>query len=35
METLNTFNHPTFLVGDQTVTSTLFGKITGTFTAAA
>ncbi|MEP7364951.1 MAG: TonB-dependent receptor [Acidobacteriota bacterium] len=28
-ETYNTFNHPTFDLGDQTVTSTTFGKITG------
>jgi len=27
----NFFNHPTFLIGDQTVTSSTFGKITGTF----
>jgi hypothetical protein len=25
----NLFNHPTFAIGDQTVTSTTFGKITG------
>jgi hypothetical protein len=31
METFNAFNHPTFSVADQTVTSTNFGKITGTF----
>jgi hypothetical protein len=27
----NIFNHPTFLIGDQTATSTTFGKITSTF----
>jgi hypothetical protein len=30
-EAANVFNHPTWSVGDQTVTSTTFGKITGTF----
>ncbi|MBK7926220.1 MAG: hypothetical protein IPJ98_01640 [Bryobacterales bacterium] len=28
METFNTFNHPTFDIGDQTVTSVNFGRIT-------
>jgi hypothetical protein len=27
----NIFNHPTFAIGDQTATSTTFGKITSTF----
>jgi hypothetical protein len=27
----NIFNHPTWNFGDQTVTSTNFGRITGTF----
>ncbi|MBI1765863.1 MAG: TonB-dependent receptor [Acidobacteria bacterium] len=31
MESTNIFNHPTWSVGDQTVTSTSFGRITGTF----
>ena len=30
----NIFNHPTFAIGDQTATSTTFGKITGTFAGA-
>ena len=29
MEASNFFNHPAFVIGDQTVTSTTFGKITG------
>jgi hypothetical protein len=31
MDSTNFFNHPAFSIGDQTVTSTTFGKITGTF----
>ncbi len=31
MEAANIFNHPTWSVGDQTVTSANFGRITGTF----
>lgn len=31
MDAANVFNHPTFFVGDQTVTSTTFGKITSTY----
>ena len=31
MDSINFFNHPAFSIGDQTVTSTTFGKITGTF----
>jgi hypothetical protein len=31
MESVNIFNHPTFNVGDQSIGSTNFGKITGTF----
>jgi hypothetical protein len=34
MDVSNFFNHPAFQIGDQTVTSTTFGKITGTFTGA-
>ena len=34
MDVTNFFNHPTFTIGDQTVTSTTFGKITGTFAGA-
>ena len=34
MDVTNFFNHPTFTIGDQTVTSTTFGKITSTFTGA-
>jgi hypothetical protein len=30
MDVSNFFNHPTFLIGDQTVTSSTFGKITQT-----
>ena len=30
----NIFNHPTFQIGDQTATSTTFGKITSTFAGA-
>ncbi len=30
-EATNVFNHPTWSIGDQTVTSTTFGKITSTF----
>src|SRR5262249_54416156 len=33
MDATNFFNHPTFLIGDQTVTSTTFGRITSTFAA--
>ena len=29
VEAVNVFNHPTFTLGDQTLTSTTFGKITG------
>ena len=31
MDSANFFNHPAFTLGDQTVTSTTFGKITSTF----
>ena len=31
MQATNFFNHPAFIIGDQTVTSTTFGKITGVF----
>ena len=31
MDATNIFNHPTFFVGDQTISSTNFGKITGTY----
>jgi len=31
MDATNIFNHPTFIVANQTITSTNFGKITGTF----
>jgi len=31
MDVSNFFNHPTFQIGDQTATSTTFGKITTTF----
>jgi Carboxypeptidase regulatory-like domain/TonB dependent receptor len=31
MDATNVFNHPTFFVGDQTVTSTTFGKITANY----
>ena len=31
MDSTNIFNHPAFSIGDQTVTSTTFGKITSTF----
>jgi hypothetical protein len=34
MDVTNFFNHPTFQIGDQTVTSTTFGKITGVFAAS-
>jgi hypothetical protein len=34
MDVTNFFNHPSFLIGDQTVTSTTFGKITSTFAGA-
>jgi hypothetical protein len=34
MEASNLFNHPAFLIGDQTVTSTTFGKITSLFTGS-
>jgi hypothetical protein len=34
MDVTNFFNHPTFTIGDQTVTSTTFGKITSTFAGA-
>jgi hypothetical protein len=30
MDARNLFNHPTFVIGDQTATSNTFGKITGT-----
>ena len=30
MDSTNFFNHPAFVIGDQTVTSATFGKITGT-----
>ena len=33
MDSTNFFNHPSFLIGDQSVTSTNFGKITSTFAA--
>ena len=31
MDSTNIFNHPTWFIGNQTITSTNFGKITGTF----
>jgi len=31
MDASNIFNHPTFYLGDQTITSTTFGRITSTF----
>jgi hypothetical protein len=31
MDATNIFNHPTWSVGNQTITSTNFGKITSTF----
>jgi len=31
MDASNIFNHPTFYLGDQTITSTNFGRITSTF----
>jgi hypothetical protein len=31
MDSTNIFNHPTWYVGDQTITSTTFGRITSTF----
>jgi hypothetical protein len=31
MDATNIFNHPTFFVGDQTISSTNFGKITSTY----
>jgi len=34
MDAQNILNHPTFAIGDQTATSTTFGKITGTFAGA-
>ena len=34
MDVRNFFNHPNFSIGDQTVTSTTFGKITSTVTGA-
>ena len=34
MDVANFFNHPSFTIGDQTVTSTTFGKITSTFAGA-
>jgi hypothetical protein len=34
MDARNFFNHPAFTVGDQTVTSTTFGRITSTFGGA-
>jgi hypothetical protein len=33
MDSTNFLNHPAFSIGDQTVTSTTFGKITSTFNA--
>jgi hypothetical protein len=30
----NLLNHPTFVIGDQTATSTTFGKIISTFAAS-
>jgi hypothetical protein len=33
MDATNFFNHPAFSIGDQTVTSTTFGKVTSTFNA--
>ena len=33
MDASNILNHPSFTIGDQTVTSTTFGKITSTFAA--
>ena len=34
MDASNFFNHPAFSIGDQTVTSTTFGKITSTFNSS-
>jgi hypothetical protein len=34
MDARNFFNHPSFIIGDQTATSTTFGKITSTFAGA-
>jgi hypothetical protein len=34
MDARNFFNHPAFAIGDQTATSTTFGKITSTFSGA-
>ena len=31
MDSTNIFNHPTWYVGDQTISSTNFGKITSTY----
>jgi hypothetical protein len=31
MDSTNIFNHPTWSIGNQTITSTNFGKITSTF----
>jgi hypothetical protein len=33
MDATNFFNHPSFVIGDQTVTASTFGKITTTFAA--
>ena len=33
MDATNFFNHPAFLIGDQTISATNFGKITTTFNA--
>jgi hypothetical protein len=33
MEAANFFNHPSFIIGDQTITSSTFGKVTNTFAA--
>ncbi len=33
MDATNIFNHPTWFIGNQTITSTTFGKITSSFFA--
>jgi hypothetical protein len=33
MDASNLLNHPSFIIADQTVTSTTFGKITSTYAA--
>jgi len=33
MDSTNLLNHPAFVISDQTVSSTTFGKITSTFNA--